>query len=408
MGRIKKKKKILHNNQCFINISNFSSKSFQKKKTSIISKKFYSSPAKTVSCKNPLKFKPIGISSFKGFIILSALNTSCGNISVIHHNSNKSVSFNITNNSESNSNLMSSLALPCPNILRPKRMNLKLNALSHSPMKALTFSPSKFLNRKETKELIEEQPESSNQVLFSSSTYNLEDSGIVLTESDIHCALPKMPLTSTPSSSSRQKFDQSFETQLDLEVCCDTSPLQSSPNTQLKQSTETPALHKFLKASVLRTPTPFKCNKSLSNQSDMVLSNSVHRPIEVTDTKSQVVTATLKVSPALHVTSSSSCKTGNLSVKSSQSNSFRRILFDQECKVEKSSFEFQKRMQLNNKPIFKKENASCFGKPITVTKKSKDQFKLTPLTSPWVNVACGQSFDQKVMTAAAKQCLHEL
>lgn len=416
MGKLRKKKKLFCSHQSFQSVSGQSSKEHLLTtalgKDELTEDSVLKSPLKSfLDYEKIFRDKPFGISSFKGFILSS--NNSCENIFALQSENGRKISINRINyekNDKENKNSQPALELPLafPNILRHKRSNFNLTTLSDSPLKALTFSPSKFFNRSRVDELV--LSDYSTHDFLSSSICDLEDSGIVLSENDAVCPISGLPLTSTPSSSSRQKFQQTLKIPFDeeLHVKSDFESISKTLNErkndeqlQIEKSIESPVVHRFLKLSVPRTPTPFKNVPDISQTSDCILAELSNESSTVKKENGfEIVQHGLESKVESNSSKESICK-----------NSFRRTLFDRKkCKSENSYFEVptsHNHVLAENKLCLKRKNALSFGKSICVTKKSKELLKFTPMTSRWVNVACGQSNDQRLMTAAAKQYLHE-
>ena len=337
-------------------------------------------------------FFGVGISSFQNFVLPKSLNLSSGSIVVAHNSSfdDTSLCSDVTGGDVTfTDDIVSTPSYP--NILRHKRNDLKKHSNLGSPIKTLTFSPSKFLNTS-TGEVIEKL-DTSKELSMSHCVSDTEDSGIVLPDSTMNEIVSGIPLTSTPSSKSRRKSTQHvFEIHSENSNCSSSSPIEN------KDFSETPLVRKFIRNSAPRTPTPFKC----PSEGQIFLRTKIKNSV-----KQGNLSASSSPATGYHRKEMVGCKVlsrkmKKKAVKLEPIGNFRRTLFSDNntiCKIEPGLLELS---HLNaNDNVFSSVKQESVGKTCHFPKKNGTIS--TKLNKTWVSVACGQTYDQKMMTAAAKK-----
>ena len=345
-----------------------------------------------------------GISSFHHFRLPKSFHVPSGSIFIgIQTKSNEQCSTQ-DNSIEVESNCTEDLSSSpiYPNILRHNRNDLKKSKLLGSPMKTLTFSPSKFLNTSANENCDKLSLDFSKDISMSSNLSDVEDSGIVVSDSSLVEDIGLMPLTSTPSSRSRRKSPQQFIEMLSEN---DKHSCKASRHLEIeKPFIETPQIKKFLNTSVPKTPTPIKfpssSEVSLKQEKGLLKgvesirhsSNYFNELHNVMDTTSLINKADLKAK-----TTGQGCR-------------FRRNLFDEDSRDKNEPRKLLKiecRNSINGKKvILKKHKTAPYGK-IASSKTVVRRERAASLSDKWVSVACGRSYDQRIMTAAAKKCMEE-
>ena len=337
-----------------------------------------------------LKRTPIGISGFQNFIWLKSENISSES-AVIFTTNDKTENFLTASSTTEDQKEQDgkTLALPVvyPNILRHSQKKLLTHNIS-SPIKTLTFSPSKFLNGSHNETI----DKGDMELNLDFSTTIGEDSGIVISD----CDSSLLPLTSTPSSRRKSPHHN-------VDVHLDHDDVFSS--TQEKDHGETPQIEKFLNESMPRTPTPFKCPNL---QSDSKRTNP--DPILTTAGSYGVLPLPHKISSDLLCISPDAIKEESKKISNVRKmrkslaleNNFRRTLFDETKK-------FKKHKSCSSIPRKNDEefqqNEMLSGRFINLSQDARRSD--ANLNQEWVSVACGRSYDQVLMTAAAKSYLSE-
>ncbi|CAK8673177.1 unnamed protein product [Clavelina lepadiformis] len=228
----------------------------------------------------------LGISSFQGFQmsssnILSVNNRMMQQMSPVQQRMEVNANEEIDSFSKENIPKVKISNISYPSILKHKCKDASFISPKSSPMKVLNFSPSRFLNT--GKERDRSASLSSCDVVkeqtFSNSSFDVEDSGIGVSDGETTTPLSPPSLTSTPCTKSRRKSSQ--QTMRNLlsspehgNVFSDVSsiPLQSTPICHEDESGiddfKTPLIRKFLNESAPRTPTPFKCPDDSGNEEE--------------------------------------------------------------------------------------------------------------------------------------------
>ena len=322
-----------------------------------------------------------------------------------------------------NSETKSSSCSSHPNILRRSEVCKDRDETTSnvSPVKSLSFSPSRFFNIIRNDEISGGEQENSKELLLSGSCSNsVEDSGIGA--SDIDTTLPLHSFSSTPRSKQHSRLshwnnDKSpgREHTLNFNV----NLVQSTPKSTNPDKNNTPTIQKFIDESVMDTPSPFKFSRSQFRKAENVLIKDLKleeklmfveddffkRPSPIMFKRNKYETSGRKKSARkalvldhfIHNNKSPQLSTkkkdGFLKVSCSQIKrlSFRKSSYDHSSLTEKTAVVEKRKIT----PV----------KSVYYTRKRKGETKMY-LSNQWVSVACGKSSDQKDMIAAAKRCLY--
>ena len=343
----------------------------------------------------------LGISSFHHFKLPQHLGIPSGSIFVglqaISKDENVSLSV------EKKLNIPDEVAStpPYPNILRHCRSDLRKPKLFSSPMKSLTFSPSKFFNTSDSPACEKNDLDNSRNISMLGCVSDVDDSGISILDTTLADDDEVVPLSSTPSFQSCRKsspqnvllqsfsFDSSFDT--------------SESNEYGKSFKEIPQLEAFLHTSAPQTPTPIKfpcgVNSSMTEETisfQTTASTSGNDDCNLlSDIEDCKISSLSQIVAANSATANQSCR-------------FRRSLFDanNNCKKKKKLIKIEYRSSVNGKKLFlRKHKATPNGMFVRKPSIRAKRERTTSLTDQWVSVACGRSYDQKLMTAAAKKCM---
>jgi len=276
--------------------------------------------------------------------------------------------------------------------------DLKKPKLYGSPIKNLTFSPSKFLNTSTMGNDLSDKLllDTSKDGSVSSNVSDVDDSGIVVSDVTLSDEIGVMPLTSTPSASSRRKPQKLFENlNKTVDHSTDSSENFDSENCYIK----TPQIRKFLNTSVPKTPTPIKFPKSSE-----VLIKQENGSVKKLVCKSFSASMCNERSNNVYKSRTNS----NTSV-ADQSCHFRRNLFNENHNFDKEKIKLIKiecKSSLNcRKLILKKHKTVPYEKMVPVGINKNKRERTTSLNDQWVSIACGRSHDQRIMTVAAKKCM---
>ena len=299
-------------------------------------------------------------------------------------------------------------------------------SLSASPIKSLAFSPSRFFN---TSGPLHGDLSSSctavRELSFAStSSDEVEDSGVCCSETEATTPWSPPSLTSTPiSSRKRDKLKKRAKTVIwktpekinthDIDEGMHSPPaFQStpkSPNAAVGKddSFTSPSISRILNESTPYTPSPFKCPNSISvNEEDSPMKKcsndtstaSLDSPAlrtrrsarKALKLEQEVCTAGMQnviVSPVcLELTSKCISATPLYNSSSTSISSGQSALIGEKVAVQK--------FDLRNKSIYR-----------TRSRSAKER-KQVHLDKHWVSIACGNSINQRIMTEAAKRCLH--
>ena len=293
-----------------------------------------------------------------------------------------------------------------PTILKRTQKSKFLGQFSPSPIKTLTFSPSRFLNIHKCNGF------NTSSRCKENSLCNAEDSGIELFDCDTTALFPSF--TSTPrAQSNRNIFQNSLST----------SPLHHRPATAggERNDTHTPVIRKFLEESVLQTPTPFKCSEERDNKAE----NLVLSELKYEDKLLLVGGPMVPCCRARKSTSKMETKARKLVRNSTCDLKNKTLLWPSVLKAGNAQSKFLKpsrpQVRCSRKlPFADSYDHSSLTERTAVVEKRR----ITPIKSiyftrrrkheepilcrQWVDVACGSSSDQKDMIAAAKRCLYRL
>lgn len=288
---------------------------------------------------------------------------------------------------------------PCPTILK-KPLLEKKKLTEKSPVKPLTFSPSRFLNADLSGS---DKLDCSNKENISFPCSIVEDSGIALSDISSSMSLASTPQNKPQDNSLLTKIQTSFSNKKDHFSYF--TPLQSTPKADYRITTnQTPLIQKFLNESVLQTPSPFKCP---SNKLEVR---------EISNKKSPT--------PTLKKVKKKKCVRKALIHEHGFAFDCDKIRKNQ-LKNEDFASPIMKFAKLSSRlcskmPFIKLHDNSNLIEHSTVVEKKK----ITPvksvyftrrsnnnrsftLNNQWVSVACGRTTDQIEMVAAAKRCLYE-
>lgn len=381
-----------------------------------------------------------GISSFQGFKMMTSssfkFNNKCVHGVTLKKEKAQSNMPRVSALTTKENCSKQSVLPKCPTILKHRRKDESLGKdlpVNVSPIKPLSFSPSRFLNRNGIDSIISSDIKASDEIsrelVFPDCTFDIEDSGIGSSDGDASSPLSPPSFTSTPVSgrSKRKCLQKSYDcVPLSPEQTLSEGPLQSTPkNSEDSQGTKTPVIRKFLHESTPRTPTPFKCPASdiehegqdslpSSSQSDHFLSperdtcfkkpspvgphwsarkwknNGRHRT-QKTARKALVLEQDVPIASNIHA-----LPDGVPTVNCLSTGTHFALMHTSEC--EPSAL-------VGNKTVTERRVVVSGKKSVYCTRRRKQTDKKKDLDKRWVAVACGHSFDQKVMTEAAKRCL---
>ena len=329
--------------------------------------------------------------------------------------------------SHSNENHYNSFSTSAqPNILKRSDVSIHKDSsagpLVASPVKSLSFSPSRFLNVTKDVGVNKSEHDISKDLSFSHSSHNVEDSGIG--SSDIDTTLPFPSFSSTPKSKTRCMLHQCIRAKSpskDDALRFNAHLIQSTPKVTNRDENKSPTIQKYIDESVLQTPTPFKC--SCDNQDikaeNLLISNIKHeenllfvndkffkKPSPIPYKQNRILNSGRKKTARKALVLDHhkidrkkslprpSKQMGFLKVSNCQ---IKRLLFDDKSYDHSS---------LTEKTTVVEKRKITPIKSVYYTRKRKAEAVLNNLSTQWVSVACGKSSDQRDMIAAAKRCLY--
>jgi len=368
--------------------------------------------------------------------LISRTNSSYQNSRQLPHSRIIKVGRNEKENVPLNNNRRTKRGKFRPTILKCRKNPVKNRIVgSNSPIKNLTFSPSRFLN---TSTLTNSdhhkkpsQSDTSKELSFDDDPFSIEDSGFVGNcDSDISSSFLPPSLTSTPiskkrngskastspdflfpSSNSLSFYDNSSDCE-DLTWLVDSntsladettdssySNLISEPSTSiLKQEDELPTKDSTFSDIHFSFNDQFSVfdPDDLESINLVPLGNDQNMKI---DHQSKAASQSLRksVRKSLILEEFSSINTPSSSPHISSPNLSQTI----------SNLNYEQSTLIGDKTVVERRVLAPGKKSIYRTWPKRISEKGIVFDKNWVQIACGRSFDQKVMTEAAKRCLRK-
>nr|CAB3262933.1 uncharacterized protein LOC100185371 [Phallusia mammillata] len=410
--------------ESFVDVTSLTSTSHQKPnfRTVVHTNKLLSDSQGTTKLLNIPKPILCGISSFQRF----NMHTNALKVRTNQFQEASAITVKVESCSDAKENIPKKL--PCPNILKHNRKEIRKNEPLVSPIKTLSFSPSRFLNTS-SGDLVSDASSCGvvKELSFaSSSVLESEDSGIGCSYTTDPLSPPSLTSTPVSSRSRRKSFQKQCPWSPTLSISLHDSdvPFQSTPKsskTDENQGNKTPLICKYLNESTPRTPTPFKCPSSMEEEIELTEDSKHFDDSFLSPEREPCFKKPSPVGPDWPAR-----RFRTMNRKRSQKTARKALMLEQEptaniptdsllaerlhryndrVSTNNTTADIEYSALVGNKTIVERQVSPRGKKLVFRTRQRRQSDQKSGLDKHWVAVACGHSFDQKVMTEAAKRCL---